>query len=179
MIKAKEIKIVPIDNLIPNPKNANVHTLEQLERLSKMVDFQGFRMPLVVSNRSGFVVCGHGRLEMAKLKKMKELPVIYQDYDSEAQEYAHMVSDNEIARWAKLDTEKVNTEALSINELDLDMLVILEFSVSPVQDIETGEVDLVDEMNKKFILEITLPNEMELSDMRDDLTSRGYIVREK
>jgi len=78
--------MVPIDQLVENPKNANIHSEEQIQRLAKIIDFQGFRVPLTVSNRSGFVIAGHGRIEAAKVLGMAELPVIFQDFDSEAQE---------------------------------------------------------------------------------------------
>jgi hypothetical protein len=41
------------------------------------------------------------------------------------------------------------------------------------------EDELKDDMNKKFLLEITFPNDMEMMDIHDDLVSRGYIVKIK
>lgn len=122
MIKSKEIKMVPIINIVPNPKNANKHPESQIERLVKIINYQGFREPLIISNRSGFVVCGHGRLEVAKKIGMEEVPVIYQDFENEAQEYAHMVADNEIARWAELDEDLVKNELKDLKFDDLDFL---------------------------------------------------------
>jgi hypothetical protein len=133
-IRAKEIKIEPIEKIVPNPKNANVHSEEQLERLSKLVDFQGFRVPLIVSNRTGFLVAGHGRLEMAKRNNIKELPVIYQDFESEAQEYAFLISDNEIARWAELDKKSVYDNLAELSELNIEMLGIEEFELGEIGD---------------------------------------------
>ena len=178
-IRAKEIKMVPIGEIIPNPKNPNKHPKDQIERLSKIVDFQGFRQPLIVSNRSGFIVSGHGRLEMAKEKGVKDLPVMYQDYDSEAQEYADMVSDNEISRWSTPDLGMINAEMIGLGpDFNIDLFGIKNFTIEPLEKFEMEDI-LRDDMNKKYILEITFPNELELADIRDDLTSRGYIVKEK
>ena len=105
-IKSKEISIVDISLLVENPKNNNTHPQDQIERLAKIIKHSGFRNPLTISNRSGFVLCGHGRIAAAKMAGMKELPVIYQDFKDEAEEYAHLTADNEIARWASLDVEK-------------------------------------------------------------------------
>jgi len=85
-IKSKQIELVPIEKIIPNPKNPNKHPQEQIDRLAKIIDFQGFRVPLIVSNRSGFLVSGHGRLDCAKSLGVKELPVMYQDFENEAQD---------------------------------------------------------------------------------------------
>ena len=41
LIKSKEIKIEPIHTIIPNPKNMNKHSDEQIERLCKLIEFQG------------------------------------------------------------------------------------------------------------------------------------------
>lgn len=66
-IEAKEIKLVPIDKLKPNPLNRNSHPKNQIKRLEKIIKAQGFRSPIVVSNRSGLIVAGHGRLQAAKI----------------------------------------------------------------------------------------------------------------
>ena len=87
-IKSDKISIVDIEQVIPNPKNANRHSIEQIKRLEKLIKYQGFRNPLIISNRTGFLVVGHGRLEAAINLGMQKVPVIYQDFESEAQEYA-------------------------------------------------------------------------------------------
>jgi DNA modification methylase len=136
-IKAKEITFVDIESLIPNPKNNNKHPKEQIERLSKLIKYQGFRNPLVVSNRSGFVLCGHGRIEAAKLAGMKKVPVMYQDFENEAQEYAYLTSDNAIASWAELDLSAVSTEMLDLGpDFDIDLLGIKDFVIEPIEKFE-------------------------------------------
>lgn len=178
-IKSKEIQLVDTSTLVLNPKNNNFHPPEQIERLAKLIKFQGFRNPVVVSNRTGFVVAGHGRIEAAKKMGMNLVPVMYQDFDNEAQEYSYLTSDNAIASWAELDLSAVNTEMLDLGpDFDLDMLGIKEFSIEPLEKFKM-EDELKDDMNRKYILEVTFPNDMELADIRDELTSRGYIVKEK
>lgn len=176
-IKAKEISLVDIDLLVENPKNNNDHPEEQIERLAKIIEHTGFRNPLVVSKRSGFVLCGHGRIAAAKLVGMKEVPVVYQDFKDEAEEYAYMTADNAIASWAKMDLSKINNAIIDFGpELDIEMLGIKDFTIEPMEKFEM-EDELKDDMNKKFILEITFPNDMEMMDIHDDLVSRGYIVK--
>jgi hypothetical protein len=154
-IKAKEITFVDIDSLIPNPKNNNKHPKEQIERLSKLIKYQGFRNPLVVSSRSGFVLCGHGRIEAAKLAGMKQVPVMYQDFENEAQEYAYLTSDNAIASWSELDLSLVNTEMLDLGpDFDIELLGIENFTIDPVDSqIENQEIlgdrDFSNELGEK------------------------------
>lgn len=141
-IKSKEIQIVDIDSLIPNPKNNNKHPPEQIERLSKLIEYQGFRNPLVVSNRSGFVLCGHGRIEAAKKAGLKQVPVMFQDFENEAQEYAYLTSDNAIASWAELDLSAVNTEMLDLGpDFDVDLLGIKDFAIEPIEKFDLDYSD--------------------------------------
>lgn len=128
-IKSKNIQIVDIDSLVLNPKNNNKHPKDQIERLAKLIKHHGFRNPLVVSNRSGFVISGHGRIEAAKLAGLKEVPVMYQDFDNEASEYAYLTSDNAVASWAELDMQMINAELLNFPDLDIELLGIEDFKV--------------------------------------------------
>lgn len=129
-------KLVDINALVPNPKNNNRHSVEQIQRLSKIIEFQGMRSPIVVSNRSGFIVKGHGRLEALKLLNETQAPVDYQDYENEAQEYADMTADNSIARWAELDLESLNNELKEFPELDVDLLGILDFKIPEIESLD-------------------------------------------
>lgn len=137
-IKSNEIKMVAVESIVANPKNTNKHPPEQIDRLIKILNYQGFREPLVISNRSGFLVCGHGRLEAALKMGVKELPVIYQDFETEAMEYAHMVADNEIARWAELDKEKLKNELPDL-DLDLDLLGLSDTKF--LQEVGVNKID--------------------------------------
>jgi ParB-like chromosome segregation protein Spo0J len=180
-IQSNEIEIVSIDSLIPHPKNCHNHPEEQIERLAKLIDYQGFRNPVIVQKGTNLIVAGHGRLLAAKKLGMKEVPVSYQEFENEAQLYAYIVSDNAIGKdtWATLDLSAINTEMLDLGpDFDIDMLGIKDFTIEPIEKFEM-EDELRDDMNKKFILEITFPNDMEMMDIHDDLVSRGYIVKVK
>lgn len=76
--------IVAIEKLIPNPKNPNTHPDAQIQALGRIIRQTGWRAPITVSKRSGFIVKGHGRLAAAKLEGLTEVPVDYQNYTNEA-----------------------------------------------------------------------------------------------
>lgn len=67
--------IVPLKDLRPNPKNPNQHPPEQIKLLSSIIRATGWRGPITVSKRSGFIVKGHGRMMAAELGDMTEAPV--------------------------------------------------------------------------------------------------------
>ena len=100
-------EIVDAATLVPNPKNPNTHPDEQIQLLGRIIRRQGWRAPITVSKRSGFIVKGHGRLASALLEGFKAVPVDYQDYASEAEEYADLVADNRIAELAEIDQKKL------------------------------------------------------------------------
>lgn len=135
-IEAKEIKMVDVEMLIPNPKNNNMHPPEQYERLKKIITRQGFRVPIEVSNQSGFIVCGHLRYEVACQLGMKQVPVVYQDFETPALEYAHLTAENEIARWAELDKHSVYTELKNLELDDIELLGLEDFEIPDIEELD-------------------------------------------
>jgi hypothetical protein len=97
-------EMLNIGKIKPHPKNNNKHTKEQLSKFCEIISKKGvWRVPLIVSKKSGYLVSGHLRLQAAKELKLPKLPVVYQDFKNEADEYQFLTFDNEIARWAELD----------------------------------------------------------------------------
>ena len=95
--------LVDITEIVANPRNPNKHPDKQVALLAKIIRHQGWRAPVVVSKRSGFVVAGHGRLEAAKLLQVQVVPVNFQEFATEADEWAHVIADNRIAELAETD----------------------------------------------------------------------------
>lgn len=89
-------ELVPIGKVVPNPGNPNTHPPKQVALLAAIIKGQGWRKPITVSKRSGFVVTGHGRLEAAQSMQASVVPVEYQEYASEAEEYADLMADNRL-----------------------------------------------------------------------------------
>jgi DNA modification methylase len=122
-------QMMPLHELEPHPKNRNKHPKDQIERLAKILQYQGFRYPIKISSLSGKITSGHGRLEAAKLLGMAQVPVVMQDYDDEVQEYADVQADNAIAAWAELDLSGINVDIGELGPFDLDMLGLKDFRV--------------------------------------------------
>ena len=176
-------EIVEVHKLQPNPKNPNKHPDRQVEMLAKIIDYQGQRAPIVVSSRSGFITKGHGRLLALQKLGWQNVAVDFQDYENEAQEFADMIADNKIAELAEHDDEMFKVEALNL-ELDENFDVELfgaddvKFLMPTQQEVALDDV-IKKDLEKKYILEVQFPNDMEMMDIHDDLHNRGYIVRVK
>ncbi len=123
-------KLENVKSLKIHPKNRNQHPKDQIERLAKILGYQGWRYPIKVSKRSGFITSGHGRLAAAKLNGWSQVPINFQDYDSDEQELADLTSDNAIALWAELDFSGINADLENLGpDFDIELLGLKNFTV--------------------------------------------------
>jgi DNA modification methylase len=151
-VKCTYTKMVPISELRPHPKNRNKHSDAQIERLSKIIEYQGMRHPITISLLSGFIVAGHGRLAAAQKLGMKELPCDFQEFTSEEQEYAHLTADNSIASWAELDLAGINADLGDLGpDFDIDLLGLEDFTVdvSEKQEPQCDEDEIPEHVEPK------------------------------
>lgn len=149
-VRCEYKKLVPLSELKPHPKNRNTHPSDQIDRLARVIEYQGWRHPIIISNLSGFIVAGHGRLAAAQKLKLKEAPVEYQDFENEEQEYAFLVSDNAIALWAELDFSGINADVGDLGpDFDIDWLGIKNFMIDP-SEIENASVELDEKDFQEF-----------------------------
>jgi hypothetical protein len=140
-IECQYEKLEPIDKLHPNPANPNRHSEEQVEKLAKLIELHGWRLPIVVSNRSGLIVSGHGRLMAAKSLGISKVPVDFQDFQNEAEETAVLISDNVVADLSEFDGLKM---AELLNELDvynIDLEEATALSAAEIEDFIIGPTD--------------------------------------
>lgn len=114
-------KLVLIGELKPHPRNPNTHPPRQIELLAKIIREQGWRAPITVSERSGFIVRGHGRLLAARAAGLTTVPVDFQAYDSEAAELADLVADNKIAELAIIDDDILADLIGDLGQTEIDM----------------------------------------------------------
>lgn len=146
-INANKIELVPLKDIKLNPKNRNKHSPEQIAQFVKILRYQGNRNPGVISNRSGLLVAGEGRYLAMKESGETHMPVMFQDFEDEEQEYLYGISDNAIASQAALDLAEIHVDLKDMGPFDLDLLGIKDFQFEP--DPETqGDPDAVPEPPK-------------------------------
>lgn len=156
-------ELVNIKDLKPNPRNPNRHPDEQIRLLAKIIKRQGWRRPITVSNRSGYIVRGHGTLVAARLAGCTEIPVDRQDYDSDDAEQADLIADNKIAELSstdpylladllkELEGSDFDSELAGFSAADLDKL---KLQVSIPENLEFKEYD---ESTEKSVKKIVCP----------------------
>lgn len=178
-------ELVELHKLQPNPKNPNKHPDKQVDMLAKIIDYQGQRSPIVVSSRSGFITKGHGRLMAIQKLGWEKAAVDFQDYESEAQEFADLIADNKIAELAQHDDlmmiesikELDSIGKLDLSEFDFNLLGIADINFMTIKSEEILDEKHSKDSEKKYIIEVHFPNDMEMMDIHDDLSHRGYIVK--
>lgn len=148
-VHCKHTKMEDVVNLVPHPQNPNKHPDKQIALLSKVIRHTGWRSPIIVSKKTGFIVSGHGRLEAAKLLNITQVPIDEQDFANEADEYAHLLADNRIAELSdlsnsetaeiltKLKEDKFDLEITGYTEQELEAMVELSKPIDYAND--TGD----------------------------------------
>ena len=129
-------EMVKLEDLKPNARNPNTHPSEQIELLAKIIKTTGWRAPITVSNQTGLMVRGHGRLEAAKKADLNYAPINYQDYESEAEEWADLISDNQIAVLAEWNYKGLTEIMGELDTGDFDM-ELTGFDEQAMEDLMT------------------------------------------
>lgn len=169
-IRSKDIRLVNLSSIKLDPKNRNKHPKEQIESLAKIIQYQGFRDPIIISNQTGYVKAGEGRYLAAKKLGMQQIPAIFQDFDSEDQEYAFGVSHNAIAAWADLDLSNINIDIPDLGpDFDIDLLGIENFKIDSSEKLNPELINL----NPQWIVAVQCNSEEEMENLFKEFNERG------
>ena len=164
---------VDIEKVTGHPRNPNKHGDEQIALLAKIIKTSGWRNPVCVSNRSGFVIKGHGRLMAARVLGVTQVPVEYQDYATEAEEYQDMIADNRIAELAERDMGIIKDllEELDTGANDMDLTGYVEAEIERLMTqyhVESGE-GTEKQINEQWLIVITCRDENHQTEILDRL----------
>lgn len=152
-------ELVDVGSLKPHPRNPNRHPDSQVALLARIIKAQGWRAPITVSERSGCIVRGHGRLLAAQSLGVKQVPVDRQDYATDEEELADLVADNRIAELAEMDrallqnllweieAAGLDLEMAGFTQMDMELLVaqVSGPDAFPVSEEEEDDSSLEDE----------------------------------
>lgn len=148
MIHCLYTRLADPASLVPHPRNPNKHPDAQIALLANIIRQVGWRHPIVVSKRSGYIVSGHGRLAAALLLGCETVPVSDQDFDSPAIENATLLADNRIAELAMVDEGELKQLLSDLKlEDELDM-TLTGFTEHEIEALLAGIDHLPDEPEK-------------------------------
>ena len=138
LLPNKDIRLRPIADLKPYPRNARTHSKKQIRQIAKSIQEFGFTNPILIDAEGG-IIAGHGRIEAAGLLGLEEVPTIRIDHLSEVQKRAYMLADNKLAENAGWDEGILAEElgALMADDLDFDV-EITGFSIAEIDGLIEG-----------------------------------------
>ena len=117
-----EMRLVPIEKLVPYVNNARTHSPEQINKLRSSLREFGFINPVIIDRDYG-VIAGHGRILAAKEEGISEVPCVFADHLTEAQKKAYIIADNRMAMDAGWDEELLRVEIEALQGMDFDPLL--------------------------------------------------------
>lgn len=168
-VRCEHTEMVAPKTLKGHPGNPNKHPQSQIRMLAKSIESYGWRHPIVVSKRSGFIVAGHARREAA-LKLECKVPVDMQDFDNEADEMAVLLADNVLPELAELDKElfDVGKELLEAAEIDLETI-----GIEDLESDEDEDVNVSDDYIPEYKVVIRCRDENHQAELLERLEAEG------
>ena len=148
-----EMKLVPIEKLVPYVNNARTHSPEQINKLRSSLREFGFINPVIIDRDFG-VIAGHGRILAAKEEGIAEVPCVFADHLTEAQKKAYIIADNRMAMDAGWDEEllRIEIEALQAEAFDLSLTGFDDKELSDLfkddSDVQEDDFDVDAELEK-------------------------------
>jgi hypothetical protein len=124
--------VVSIHELKPHPKNPKKHPQKQLVVYAEAIRNAGWRKAVHVSRRSGFIVSGCGAVEAARLVPTDQIPVEYQDYESDAAELADLLAQNRIGELGTMDKDLVKDVLAAVAQADTVKSIVTGYSAEAV-----------------------------------------------
>lgn len=117
-----DMRLVPVEKLVPYVNNARTHSPEQIKKLQASLREFGFINPVIIDRDYG-IIAGHGRVLAAKAEGLAEVPCVFVDHLTEAQKKAYILADNRMAMDAGWDEEllRVEIEALKEGAFDISL----------------------------------------------------------
>lgn len=110
----------PVSELVPHPRNARVHSDEQIKQLANAITKFGWTMPVLV-DENGMILAGHGRVMAAKLLGMETVPVVVATGWTDAQKRAYVIADNKIAANSSWDAGLLAAELKDLAATGTDL----------------------------------------------------------
>jgi len=109
-------------SLAPQETNPRTHSKAQIRKIAKSIKHFGWVNPIITAE-NGKLLCGHARLEAAKLLGLREVPTVCVTGMTEADKRAYILADNALAQKAGWDVGllKSEFEFLLSPELNFDI----------------------------------------------------------
>ena len=134
--------IEPLDSILFNPRNWRIHPLSQQDALKGVLEEVGWVQQVIVNKRTGNLIDGHLRCQLAAREGATTIPVVYVDV-SEDEEALVLATLDPIAAMAATDKQKLDDLFASIETENADVLKMLD-DIAEKERLEYAKRDPVD-----------------------------------
>jgi hypothetical protein len=114
-------RIARIDSLIPNERNARLHSRESVDALAVQIETNGWTNPILVAGKRNNILAGHRRRLAAIKLKMIFCPVIDIGHLKPAQRRAYIIWDNKSTIEGEWDEELLALELGDLRDGGFDL----------------------------------------------------------
>lgn len=114
-------RVARVDSLIPNERNARIHTRESVDALARQIGEVGWTNPILVAGRRNNILAGHRRRLAAIQRKMEFVPVIDLSHLSAVQRRAYIIWDNKSTIDGDWDEELLALELGDLRDEGFDL----------------------------------------------------------
>ncbi|MDY6780413.1 MAG: ParB/Srx family N-terminal domain-containing protein [Halobacteria archaeon] len=176
-----DVDLVDLDELYPYSNNPKEHPARQLDKIEAQIREFGWDVPIVADANleRGEIVKGHGRFLVARDRlDLDRVPVIWQEYESEADKRAERIGDNRSAE-SDWDDEMLSVELdrLLEDDYDLALTALDEDEIDDLLELQEPP-DLVDDEepdveNDQRVV-IVAETEAEAQEIGDWAEANGY-----
>ena len=111
--------------LAANPLNWRLHPKRQQDALAGSLDSVGWVQQVLVNRRTGYVVDGHARVELALARHEPRVPVLYVDLSPE-EERLVLATLDPIGALASADTERLSGLLAQVSAADAGLQALLD-----------------------------------------------------
>jgi DNA modification methylase len=130
-----------VASLKPYARNARTHSKRQIKQIAESIERFGFVNPVLVGD-DGTIIAGHGRVDAARLLRLRTVPTLALSHLTEAEKRAYVIADNKVALNAGWDREILAIELQGLIDLDFEV-ELTGFSLAEIDLVldEAGEAD--------------------------------------
>lgn len=121
-IKPRRIRLMKVDRLKPNRRNARKHSPEQVGQIVASIERFGWTAPILVAGDD--ILAGHGRRLAALRLGIEKVPTIDLSDLDEAERRAYMLADNRIAESSGWDDTLLRVELAELRDEGFELDVI-------------------------------------------------------
>ena len=137
---AAKIEMRKLDSLKPDPRNARLHSAEQIEQVAKSMERFGWTIPILIDGRSN-ILAGHARQLAGQMNGYDEAPCMVARGWSKEQRRAYILADNKLALNASWDEDLLGEELQALLEDGDDLFDFTGFSEAELGQLLSDDDD--------------------------------------